>query len=177
MCVSFSTNNRVLECVTRGQTRTHAHTALAGYAHNDHTRHSSSPHTHSSGPHLSSGPHTHSSGPYTHSSVRSCKTEASFKRLLLPCCCPLQWWNKNADMWVFRCLARVYLRGKQPRDYLPYYPTSNAQSTESARDPNLRRGMQAGPLRAPHPSAREKIHGRRRKACKCKKSTLVHSDM
>ena len=35
-----------------------------------------------------------------------------------------------------------------------------ARSTEPARNPNLRRGVQAGPLRAPQPRAREETHGR-----------------
>ena len=72
-------------------------------------------------------------------------------------------------MWAFHCLARLELRGKQPRDYLPDFATLNDQSTrDGARPrPELRRGVQAAPLRAPQPKAREKTHGRRRKACKC----------
>ena len=45
--------------------------------------------------------------------------------------------------------------------------TPGARATQPARDPILRRGVQAVPLRAPQPRAREKTHGRRRKACKC----------
>ena len=44
--------------------------------------------------------------------------------------------------------------------------TPRARATEPARDPSLRLGVQAGPLRALQPRAREKTHVRRRKACK-----------
>ena len=42
--------------------------------------------------------------------------------------------------------------------------TSRARATEPARDPNLPCGVQAGPLSARQPTAREKAHGRWRKA-------------
>ena len=66
--------------------------------------------------------------------------------------------------------------GKQPRDYLPDFATLNAQSTRhgARRDPNLRRGVQAGPLRAPQPRAREEIREKRANASPSQK---VHSNI
>ena len=62
-----------------------------------------------------------------------------------------------------------------------YFVALNAQSTRhGARPvPELAPWCTGGPpLRAPQPRAREKTHGRRRKACKCFfKNTLVHSNM
>ena len=106
----------------------------------------------------------YSSGPYTHSSVHSCKIEESLKRLLLPCwtkaanqqcVIPIAALQTNGDdcmesspllqtddkMWVFHCLARLSLGGKQPRDYLADFAALNAQST--------RHGTRPGPKLAP----------------------------
>ena len=81
-------------------------------------------------------------------------------------------------MWVCHCLARLYLRGIRPRDYMPDFAALNAQSTShGARPgPKLAPVVRAGLLRAPVPRAREKPRGRKRNktpTCK-KKHILIH---
>ena len=120
----------------------------------------------------------HSSGPRAHSSVRSCKAEERLKKLLLPCCCPLQQWSRIADMWVFHFLARLQLRGKQSRDYLPDFcdferpehaprspPGTQTCPVVNRRPPCVTRGRErerrptgAGEKRAKCPKERLGVH-------------------
>ena len=74
-------------------------------------------------------------------------------------------------MCVFHCLAGLWLSGK--RDYLPVRATVNAQSARhGARPgPKLAPSVQAAPLRAPQPRAREKTRGRNTKGGRCAKET------
>ena len=79
------------------------------------------------------------SGSHPHSSVRSCKTEESLKRLLLPCCCALQQWLIYGFINVFlgsiNCSAE-----SNPVISCQIYRlwTPRARATEPVRDPNLR---------------------------------------
>ena len=103
-----------------------------------------------------------------HSKVRSCtkdrgKLEAIVVTVLRRFT-PEHWWLTCGFSIVFLgsssaqsnpVIACQISRLRMPR----------ASATEPTRNPNLRRGVQAGPLRAPQPRAREKTNGRRRKAC------------
>ena len=57
--------------------------------------------------------HTHKRGPHTHSinGVHGCINGESLKRVSRRGCVAVQQWSKNkcqkAEMWVFRCLARL----------------------------------------------------------------------
>ena len=105
-CVSFPTrNHRALACVTHEQTHTHAHM---------YKEHTYSVYTYTSLPHMRSSVHTYSSGLHTLSSVRSCKTEERSKRLLLPCCCPLQQRSTIADTGF-----PLYCSALAPRKAIP----------------------------------------------------------
>ena len=81
----------------------------------------------------------------------------------------LQQWSKTADMWVFHCLARLYLREKQHRDHLPDFAALNAQSThDGARPgPKLAPWCTGGPPACPVAESPRKNPLARRKACKC----------
>ena len=56
--------------------------------------------------------------------------------------------------------------------------TPGGRTTEPDRDSNLRRGVQADPLRVPQPRGREMTHGRRGKTCKCpQENKFVHRNI
>ena len=138
----------MLKCGVPAHNCTHAHTA--------HTRVSKCPHT------RQQCPHTHSSGPQTYRGDRGCQNGESLKRV----------WSEKAEMWVFRFLARLWLGGKRSRDYLPLLRVLIA--TLSARHgarpgPKLAPSVQAAPLRASQPRAREETRDQNRICGRCAK--------
>ena len=68
--------------------------------------------------------------------------------------------EKKADTRIFRCLARLYLDGKQPRDNLPDFAALNAQSTRHAARPGPKTCavVYRRPPRVPLSREREKRH-------------------
>ena len=118
-------------------------------------------------------PHRHSSSP-----------DKLDVRLLLYCCgCHKLEIYYSSGAKQLTCGFSIVLVGSSSPEGNPVITwhisrlwTPRERATEPARDPNSRRGVQAGPLRAPQPRARDKTHGRRKKACKCpKKETHISS--
>ena len=84
--------------------------------------------------------------------------------LMCDCCC-IPWLpqsrellhqrRKTADIWIFRCRARLQLRGKRPRDNLPDFASLNALSTRLGAHPRpkLAPWFTGGPSACPQPGA------------------------
>ena len=83
--------------------------------------------------------------------------------------------KEKKEFWGVVWAWLVLAGRKQSRDYLPDFATltPRARATDLGRGPNFEPCVQAGPLRARWPRAREKTRGRERKAWRCAKKFIL----
>ena len=173
-CVSFPTcNHQALACVTHGQTHTHTCTRSIRTTYTRILRSTSLPH-------MCSSVHTYSSGLHTLSSVRSCKTEERSKRLLLPCCCPLQQRSTIADTGF-----PLYCSALAPRKAIPWFIARSRDFERPGHAPRSPAGTQTCAVAyrrapcVPRSGEREKrpTGAVEKRANVENKSTLVHRNI
>ena len=117
-------------------------------------------------PHAPTHTHTYHSTHTAQTRICNVHTHVGVVNTNLMCdCCCIPWLpqsrellhqrRKTADIWIFRCRARLQLRGKRPRDNLPDFASLNALSTRLGAHPRpkLAPWFTGGPSACPQPGA------------------------